>query len=1230
VEEAINVQQRMGDQIMPFVPFDNFYNAVKHEKLFLVGRSGSGKSKTILQILRDSISTIENIYVINPRNPVGDESARINLEEFVNRLEKYDAVIWDNFPDDLIKRDRESARQVLEIISSKNVALLLVVLKPKYLEAFRDIANEMSELYSCEITYDANKIKKMMKLYGKLGQFRNLYEQYVEKNLGKISSILWQKDPIPLTILNYYRQLEYEDRNEQLFETIDKNKTQSLTATDIAERLINKNDFYEHQFRFMSGLQERCGDVDFLCTLRLFYELGLKRTKERVMNMQRSIFKSEPPLEPLQRLATWLYLSGLNYSIHDTPKTAINLVDATRLKIIEYIINNFDKMIQSDANQIYLLGLFLGKNIEYLSNPQFFLPEIIYKYMVSSRTFEKGLGHGIGEVFPYLEDDLKNLVLASIEFHVQIAQSMGDVLGSNFHQLLEYREQILDKLWKNTVFARYLGKSLGTIFHALPDEVQNEVLKIMQKNVQFSDGVGIGLQLDFLNEPTRKKILERASHDSQLSNGLGGANVRKIPYLHNEERSKVLGSKENDPNFSRGLGLELGHTFFKLPEQIRFQVLQKIEENIILAHGLGIGLGFNQDTYRELGKTIKRIRKNAGFASGFGMGAGVAWPYLPKNISDTLLAESEKNSALAEGLGYGYALRFPFLTREERKEILQKSEHDLDFATGLGQGLGYGWTFLDEEIHTSIFEMVQKRHVGLTKGIGWGFGYTINYLTQELREKVFDMLEKYADLAEGLGRGLGEVFCYLNEKFQQEMWLLAEKNSSFAKGLGTGIAYIFSYLIDQVQNTASQFSTREYILEQTSHNKHFANSLGFALSHYTSYMKTEVIDSVMGNLITKPYFAYAFAFGIGYQFQFITDVLQDRVFSSVRENPYFAHGLGTGIGYAWDSLDTITIEKLKDLVDENSGFQIGLGLSLGSRFPVLNENIQKSILETIERKPSLRDVFCSSFIEKGGSRYINEELKDRISRMANSSSMQTNNVELDYQMNEIRPDDYRLVCFRRSRINSMKETSDSAVVPDSMELSFSGKLQNYCLGFVDIVGSTNIVATLKEKEIASYYSIFINSMSTIIRKFGGKILKNIGDGLIFYFDINDSSNKYLFKNVLECLLAMVENHQNINAIHYQKHLPPLDYRISADYGMLETAKSRTSQADDLFGSMINLCVKINFKAKLDGLVIGDSLYSKIKDFAFKDYSYSEIGAYSVMSNQLYHVYSLERYEKIIS
>jgi class 3 adenylate cyclase len=156
-------------------------------------------------------------------------------------------------------------------------------------------------------------------------------------------------------------------------------------------------------------------------------------------------------------------------------------------------------------------------------------------------------------------------------------------------------------------------------------------------------------------------------------------------------------------------------------------------------------------------------------------------------------------------------------------------------------------------------------------------------------------------------------------------------------------------------------------------------------------------------------------------------------------------------------------------------------------------------------------------------------------------------------------------------------------IPVAEEISFVGS-QDCCVCFIDIVDSTRIttVEIGQSEKIKSYYSIFINTMAAIARDFDGTIIKNTGDSLIFYFPKITGSIANIkmidLKNVFECGLTMIAVNPIINAKLKEKELPGLSYRISADYGKVEVAKSLTSTSEDLFGPTVNLCSKINSRA----------------------------------------------------
>lgn len=186
-------------------------------------------------------------------------------------------------------------------------------------------------------------------------------------------------------------------------------------------------------------------------------------------------------------------------------------------------------------------------------------------------------------------------------------------------------------------------------------------------------------------------------------------------------------------------------------------------------------------------------------------------------------------------------------------------------------------------------------------------------------------------------------------------------------------------------------------------------------------------------------------------------------------------------------------------------------------------------------------------------------------------------------------------------------------------ISFSEHYQNYAVGIVDIVNSSHTTATLTNGRACKYYSIFLNSMATIIKGFGGKVVKNVGDSLLYYFPNTSSyDNMLAFQDILDCGSAMIGAHEIINKKLYEAKLPPLNYRISADYGSVMIARSVSSYDDDLFGSPVNMCAKINPCAPPNRMVIGHDLYRIIKPHT--RYRFKELEGCSIGFKNRYPVY----------
>ncbi|MEJ7640737.1 MAG: response regulator [Candidatus Nitrosocosmicus sp.] len=180
---------------------------------------------------------------------------------------------------------------------------------------------------------------------------------------------------------------------------------------------------------------------------------------------------------------------------------------------------------------------------------------------------------------------------------------------------------------------------------------------------------------------------------------------------------------------------------------------------------------------------------------------------------------------------------------------------------------------------------------------------------------------------------------------------------------------------------------------------------------------------------------------------------------------------------------------------------------------------------------------------------------------------------------------------------------------DNDQITFINYSHSYCVCIIDIVNSTGNTSQIAGSEqIRKYYSIFLNTMASIIKNYNGKVIKNAGDCLIYYFPKTvNSTNVLSFQDVLDCGLAMIEANYILNSNLEKNILPPINYRISGNYGLVELAISTNSNNVDLFGPTVNICSKINHLAPSNEMVIHKDLYNVIKNTPYhNEYSFTEI------------------------
>lgn len=190
-------------------------------------------------------------------------------------------------------------------------------------------------------------------------------------------------------------------------------------------------------------------------------------------------------------------------------------------------------------------------------------------------------------------------------------------------------------------------------------------------------------------------------------------------------------------------------------------------------------------------------------------------------------------------------------------------------------------------------------------------------------------------------------------------------------------------------------------------------------------------------------------------------------------------------------------------------------------------------------------------------------------------------------------------------------------------VNFSDQTKSYCIGMVDMVNSTKVTHQMSHEKIAQYYEIFLNSIGRVLGRFGGVVIKNIGDSLLYYFpESSKPKRKYGFMSCIEANLAIIEEHKTISNQLLEHALPSLDYRVSTDYGPCALMKHNDSHITDLIGPPVNMCSKINRSASVNGIVIGSDFYEIAKHF--DEYNFKKSGDFSIGLKNTYPLYSVNR------
>ncbi len=215
--------------------------------------------------------------------------------------------------------------------------------------------------------------------------------------------------------------------------------------------------------------------------------------------------------------------------------------------------------------------------------------------------------------------------------------------------------------------------------------------------------------------------------------------------------------------------------------------------------------------------------------------------------------------------------------------------------------------------------------------------------------------------------------------------------------------------------------------------------------------------------------------------------------------------------------------------------------------------------------------------------------------------------------------------------NALKENHPySDVITDSdkflRENVFSSK--SMIVMYVDLVGSTQLVLDLPQKQLAIIISSFAQEMAYVIKQHSGFILKFVGDAVIGYFV--QSENNTPADNSVSCAESMLRVVQTgINPILQQYDFPDLAIKIGIDFGentIIRYGDNEKESHVDLLGPSMNMAAKIQGHAQPDQILIGDEVYSKL-DSSIQEYfeqvkwQETEWNYRNKITGQIYPVYA---------
>ena len=155
---------------------------------------------------------------------------------------------------------------------------------------------------------------------------------------------------------------------------------------------------------------------------------------------------------------------------------------------------------------------------------------------------------------------------------------------------------------------------------------------------------------------------------------------------------------------------------------------------------------------------------------------------------------------------------------------------------------------------------------------------------------------------------------------------------------------------------------------------------------------------------------------------------------------------------------------------------------------------------------------------------------------------------------------------------------------------------NVVVMYIDIAGSTQMTHDLPSLDLALIIQIFSQEVSLSIEKFGGYVLKFVGDAVIGLFPSEYDQKKAII-NSLDCsryIQKVIKN--GINPVFKNHSIPDIAVKIGIEYGsalVLLYGKNIAHAHIDLIGFGISITAKITSLSFPGEVIVGENIFHNL-------------------------------------